>query len=714
MKNLIAFLLIISISSFAQNDECIVISGSIMDAGSKEVLSNSEIEVWRGSNQLSSIRVDQSGNYKLRFKANEFKGLELRAVCRDQLLDRKDWIYNKSAKIQLNSLYVGKPVIKKDLYLTLVRPNELNIDSLINNAKHLNQSMIYGVVQDMSTSRPITQGIVEISGSDGSHDKMKIGAEGKYFFQLERGVIYQLWASSDIEIENEDQVYRYVYFNSPKEIIDSTRVGMVNKVNLSLEQICTSGFGDARIVFPLGKIDLVKESKLKLNGWLTYVNEGYKLILHPSPEWFDGSHMFDSRSSKIIEHAKQKGYKTKDIVKGNIAWDGVFSNKERVAILVDLPDFKFPEKLDSLSYYSLSRKERKVLKWYLSSVRLSVFKPYRQSNRMLIKGKVFDLYRNQGKSNAKVSLYKYGELLESTTTNSKGNYEFSVEKKNNYEVKFDSIVEYLNLINASDCLSDTVHDFLWLNPNKVPIQSVVAGFVRDRFTNKIISEGNVVMTCSDGSSSSYKLDSLGTYFFNMADEVTCQLQASSEITKQNSFGVELLKYFASEKELTTTHNNYGRRNIDLFLEPIGTCGIEFPILKFTAYDTVLNNKNKLRMNGLVLILNENPSLTIELYWLENSENAKEMHFNKLQQELVATYLKSKRVNGKRIRISDRKKPLIITKNMYYNNGFYPELDVGMVITNKLFNSFNEYTKKYIRSFFEGMRIRVASTTFRDH
>ncbi len=142
----------------------------------------------------------------------------------------------------------------------------------------------------------------------------------------------------------------------------------------------------------------------------------------------------------------------------------------------------------------------------------------------------------------------------------------------------------------------------------------VQGVVKDMNTKVILPGSKVTMTGSDGSSVEALADDAGGYKFKLAPNTTYQIQAISDLTHKNKFGVEVLKYFASEKALVSTIGVEESKTFvqDLELEPIPVKGIELPNIIY-AYDSdKLLDESKLKLNGLVKTMQDNGSLVIEL------------------------------------------------------------------------------------------------------
>lgn len=150
--------------------------------------------------------------------------------------------------------------------------------------------------------------------------------------------------------------------------------------------------------------------------------------------------------------------------------------------------------------------------------------------------------------------------------------------------------------------------------NLPPLVLFIEGVVKDANTKEILPNSKVTMTGSDGSSVEAVTDETGSFKFELAPNTTYQLQASNDTTRKNQFGLDVLKYFTSEKALVSTIGMEDSKTFvqDLLLEPIPEKGIELPNIVYDFNKATLKDESKLKLNGLVKTLKENPSLVIEL------------------------------------------------------------------------------------------------------
>lgn len=150
--------------------------------------------------------------------------------------------------------------------------------------------------------------------------------------------------------------------------------------------------------------------------------------------------------------------------------------------------------------------------------------------------------------------------------------------------------------------------------NLPPLVLFVEGVVKDALTKEILPNSKVTITGSDGSSIEVISDETGAYKFELMPNTTYQIQADNDMTIKNDLGTEKKKYFASEKALISTIGVEDSKTFvqDLVLEPIPVGGIELPNIVYAFNSHLLLDESKLKLNGLVKIMEENPTLVIEL------------------------------------------------------------------------------------------------------
>jgi len=147
-----------------------------------------------------------------------------------------------------------------------------------------------------------------------------------------------------------------------------------------------------------------------------------------------------------------------------------------------------------------------------------------------------------------------------------------------------------------------------------PILFVMEGTVYDIDTHRGIDGATVRMVGSDGSDVSQKTDTGGHYMFGA-------LGANERYVKQNtsyivSASATDLKYFASDEKGNVT--TVGKTESETFekdfqlKKPKPGVGIHFPAVLYALGSAALRPESKDSLNYLVRLLNNNPTLKIEL------------------------------------------------------------------------------------------------------
>lgn len=379
-----------------------------------------------------------------------------------------------------------------------------------------------------------------------------------------------------------------------------------------------------------------------------------------------------------------------------------------------LQGFEFPDQLNINSFKKLKKKEKEILKYWFTKVRFTL-KPNSGSNwknQVLVKGMVWDAFESKPKSNIDLIVQSNGSIVDTLKTDENGKYWFLGSRQQNYQIVLGRQQESVYCIDLKPCSSVIVKDFVWLNPYKINTDIMVYGVVRDLNTKEFVNESRVVITGSDGSNDEMKTNSFGVYYFSLDRNTTYQIQAASDKTKKNGFGIELLKYFASEKALVTTINNEHSQNVDLFLESLWYCGIELPVLSFERDTSELDDKTKYHLNGLIEIMEGNPSLVLRLGFRESFHHNQDSIVNIKRFQNVHNYLTGKGINKRRLEYNPNAESLIITKKILEGTGFYPQLNLEQKITKEVYNKFNSYTKSYIDTYIGNSRIEVVRTDFK--
>lgn len=243
--------------------------------------------------------------------------------------------------------------------------------------------------------------------------------------------------------------------------------------------------------------------------------------------------------------------------------------------------------------------------------------------------------------------------------------------------------------------------------NLPKLELFVEGVVKDKLTKVILPNSKVTMTGSDGSSVEAITDETGAYKFKLMPNTTYQIQADNDMTHANQFGVQVKKYFASEKALISTIGVEESKTFvqDLELEPIPVEGIELPNIVYVFNKWDLMAESKIKLNGLVETLKNNPTLVIELGSHTDYRGSAEYNRKLAQKraQSAVNYLVSKGIPKERMVAKgygeDQPKALDST---YISKSFFgnPNADPVEVPTAKDYSTTTKRGKKVAASFDE--------------
>lgn len=147
-----------------------------------------------------------------------------------------------------------------------------------------------------------------------------------------------------------------------------------------------------------------------------------------------------------------------------------------------------------------------------------------------------------------------------------------------------------------------------------PLEIFVQGTICNAKTKEKLVNAKVVMNGSDGSLVEMMSDEMGGYRFELKPNTTYQIKASFDETWTNQFGTVKLKFFASDKALVDAIGVEDSKTFvqDICLNPIPKEGIRLPKILYEYNKATLLEESKLRLNGLIETMNNNPTLVIEL------------------------------------------------------------------------------------------------------
>lgn len=218
------------------------------------------------------------------------------------------------------------------------------------------------------------------------------------------------------------------------------------------------------------------------------------------------------------------------------------------------------------------------------------------------------------------------------------------------------------------------------------LPQVVYGLCLDKFSKKPLKNSKFMISGRDGSSSEI-LSQTGLYFFNLEDHTTYQIQADNDLG-DTICDFTRKRYFASEKALVSTicdtcFNNPFLQILEL--EEIMVCGAyTLPFLK--EIEGYLHTQNKIRLNVLVEIMLDNPTLEISVNHYKLPKSAK----------LICGYLVSKGIDERRLSI---KSSLTLKLDCLFvgnNKRDYPDLNENITLTEEGIHHLSEKTKSLLK------------------
>jgi peptidoglycan-associated lipoprotein len=207
-----------------------------------------------------------------------------------------------------------------------------------------------------------------------------------------------------------------------------------------------------------------------------------------------------------------------------------------------------------------------------------------------------------------------------------------------------------------------------------------------------IPECDIFVLKNDGSKFNLVSDSLGNFQFPLDSNSNYVIYAKSNIkyTEGEIYRKDKYKYFTSENLLISTVGLTESKNFEclISLSQIGGCGGLFPIIEYESKCSSLSPEAKMTLNALVMVLNENPTLSIEIGSFTDYKG--NVNFNdQLSQEradVVLKYLAEKGIDRNRILAKGygEARPIIVTE---WNFKFIPEkfrgdLPVGSMLDEK--------------------------------
>ena len=128
---------------------------------------------------------------------------------------------------------------------------------------------------------PVPNAKVTLKGSNDTQAEIVTGADGKFKFQLEIGVMYSLKAKSDSTYKNALGTEKLKYFASDVQTVDVVAIddSKTFKVDPCLEPIPEKGIELPNIVYEYNKATLTADAKNKLKELIKTMNDNPTLVI---------------------------------------------------------------------------------------------------------------------------------------------------------------------------------------------------------------------------------------------------------------------------------------------------------------------------------------------------------------------------------------------------------------------------------------------------
>lgn len=141
--------------------------------------------------------------------------------------------------------------------------------------------------------------------------------------------------------------------------------------------------------------------------------------------------------------------------------------------------------------------------------------------------------------------------------------------------------------------------------------TTIQGKLLDENTKMAVPFAKVTVYCEDGNSKTVLCDSLGNYSLTIDSALLCMIKASSDLKRKDCPVTERRTYFDSVKRLIE-RSEAGALKIDLLLPRIVLSDDRAPYLKVSNNHKGLLIEDSLKLNGLIYLLIDNPSLKINI------------------------------------------------------------------------------------------------------
>lgn len=149
-----------------------------------------------------------------------------------------------------------------------------------------------------------------------------------------------------------------------------------------------------------------------------------------------------------------------------------------------------------------------------------------------------------------------------------------------------------------------------------PLELYLEGVIcNQKVPGEVVANAKVKLEGSDGSVKDTISDQFGKYKFALLPNTTYKVSAISEDKIKNQFGTDVLKFFRLENPFLVDVIGVKESKTftqDICLDPIPQEGIRLPKILYELNKSTLLPESKERLKVLVKILNDNPTLIIEM------------------------------------------------------------------------------------------------------
>lgn len=232
---------------------------------------------------------------------------------------------------------------------------------------------------------------------------------------------------------------------------------------------------------------------------------------------------------------------------------------------------------------------------------------------------------------------------------------------------------------------------------------LLKGSVKEAGSDLPIAKAEILINGSDGSSLKYNADSNGIFQIPLEENVIYQISVnSSQLNHPCSF-YPRKRHSTSNKHLIPS-NQLGIIKKDILLSVIETCIMGTPQLFKTPNNSNLTMTDTIRLNGLLNLMKDNPTLTIS----GNHYNASPVLIQK-----SFKYLLSHGINRKRLIASTSQKPFAVSCHFEWNNKVeFPDLKENLKITPETIKMLSQPTAEFMKKYLSFVSFHIESNDFK--